>query len=101
MQSPLNPAYGDVYSIQHYVIKFVCALQQVCVFFLGTLVSSTNKTDRDITEILLKVALNTITPNPVIRINLLVLFTFMGKVMSVHVHVHGDLFLIGSLQTSF
>ena len=31
-------------------------------FFPGTLVSSTNKTDRhDITEILLKVALNTLT----------------------------------------
>jgi len=25
----------------------------------------------------------------------------MGKVMSVHVHVHGDLLLIGSLQSSF
>ena len=47
-----------VYSIQHYVMKFVSALQQV---------SSTNKTERhDITEILFKVALNTIiiTPNP-------------------------------------
>jgi hypothetical protein len=34
-------------------------------FFLGTAVSSTNKTDRhDITEILLKVALNTKTPIP-------------------------------------
>jgi hypothetical protein len=34
-------------------------------FSLGTPVSSTNKTDRkDITEILLKVALNTINPNP-------------------------------------
>jgi hypothetical protein len=44
-----NPAYGEVY------------LRQVVVFS-GTLVSSTNKTDRhDITEILLKVALNTIT----------------------------------------
>jgi hypothetical protein len=33
-------------------------------FSLGTLVSSTNKTDcHDITEILLKVALNTINPN--------------------------------------
>jgi len=33
-------------------------------FSLGTLVSSTNKTDRhDITEILLKVTVNTITPN--------------------------------------
>jgi hypothetical protein len=35
------------------------------VVFSGTPVSSTNKTDRhDITEILLKVALNTINPNP-------------------------------------
>ena len=53
----LNPAYGDVYSIQHYVIKLVSDLQQV-----GDLGSSTNKTDyNDIAEILLKVALNTIT----------------------------------------
>jgi len=36
-------------------------------FSQGTLVSSTNKTDcHDITEILLKVALNTTTLNPVI-----------------------------------
>jgi hypothetical protein len=36
-----------------------CTLRQVGVFFPGTPVSSTNKTDRhDITEILLKVALN-------------------------------------------
>jgi hypothetical protein len=48
----LNPADGEVCLIQHYVIKFVSDLQQVC----GFLVSSTNKTDRhDITEILLKV----------------------------------------------
>jgi len=47
--------------IQHYVIKFVSDLWQVGGFFLCTPVSSTNKTDRhDITEILLKVALNTI-----------------------------------------
>jgi hypothetical protein len=40
------------------VIKFVSDLRQV----VGTPVSSINKTDRqDITEILLKVALNTIT----------------------------------------
>jgi hypothetical protein len=45
-------------AIQHYVIKFVCDLRQVGVFFP---VSSTNKIDRhDITEILLKVALNAI-----------------------------------------
>jgi hypothetical protein len=49
----LNPAHGMVYSIQHYVIKFVSDLRQV---------SSINKTNRhDITEILLKVALNIVT----------------------------------------
>jgi len=55
-----------VYSIQYYVIKFVSDLRQVGGF-LGVLhVSSTNKTDRhDITEIVLKVTLNTkIKPNP-------------------------------------
>ena len=50
-----NLAHGEVYSIQHYVIKCVSDLRQ---FSLGTLVSSTNKNDlRDITEILLKVVL--------------------------------------------
>jgi len=54
----LNPVNGKVYSIQHYVIKFVGDLRQVG----GILVSSTNKTDcHDITEILFKVALNIIT----------------------------------------
>jgi hypothetical protein len=39
-------------------------------FSPGTLVSSINKTDHhDVTEILLKVALNTITPSPWIRIH--------------------------------
>ena len=50
------PITTDVVSsnLAHYVIKFVSDLRQVVVF-------STNKTDRhDITEILLKVALNTI-----------------------------------------
>ena len=48
-----------MYSIQRYVMKLV----SYCRWFSpGTLVSSTNKTDcHDITEILLKVALNTIT----------------------------------------
>ena len=56
-----NPAHGEVYSIQHYVIKCVSHLRHVS----GTPVSSTNKTDRHyITEILLKVALNTIHPSP-------------------------------------
>ena len=53
-----NLVHGKVYSIQHYVIKFV-SLRQVCDLSPDTPVSSTNKTDRhDITEILLKVALN-------------------------------------------
>ena len=46
--------------VQHYVIKFVSDLRQVGGF-LRVLESYTNNTDRhDITEILLKVALNTI-----------------------------------------
>jgi len=55
-----NPVHVEVYLIQHYVIKFVSDLRQV-VGFSGYSGSSINKTDRhDITEILLKVALNTI-----------------------------------------
>ena len=56
----LNPAHGEVYLIQYYVI---CRWLSACRWFSpGTLVSSTNKTDRhDITEILLKVVLTTIT----------------------------------------
>ena len=51
---------GEVYSIQHYVIKFVSYLLQVAGF-LRVFWFLPNKTDcHDITEILLKVALNTI-----------------------------------------
>ena len=51
---------GEVYLIEHYV-KFVSDLEEVGGFFPGTTVSSINKTDRhEITETLLKVALNTI-----------------------------------------
>ena len=57
---------GEVYSIQHYVIKFVSDLCQVGGFFPGTPVSFANKTDcHEITEILLKVALNTITSSTI------------------------------------
>ena len=68
-----NPAHGEVYLIQYYMIKFVRDLWQICVFVPGTLcvfvpgtlVSSTNKTYLyDITKILLKVALNTMTHPP-------------------------------------
>jgi hypothetical protein len=56
---------GEVYSLQHYVIKFISDLRQVRWFSPGIPVSCTNKTDRrDIVEILLKVTLNTIPPPP-------------------------------------
>ena len=54
-----NPAHGEAYSIQQYVIKFVIDLRHIVVFFSGTPVSSTNKTDsNDTAEILLKMTLN-------------------------------------------
>jgi hypothetical protein len=57
----LNPVRGEVYSIQHNVIKFVYDLRQVAGSLRVISVSTTNKTDlHDITEILLKVALNTL-----------------------------------------
>jgi hypothetical protein len=60
----MNPSHGKVYSIQHYVIKFVNDFRQICGF-LRVLRFPPIKTDRhDITEILLKVALNTITLTP-------------------------------------
>ena len=58
-----EPHAGDVYSIQHNVIMFsvTCGRSAVSP---GTLVSSTIKTDcHDMTEILLKMALNTIIIN--------------------------------------
>ena len=55
----LNPTHGEVYLIQHYAIKFVIALQEVDGFLRYP--PPFNKTYlHDITEILLKVALNTI-----------------------------------------
>ena len=57
-----NPTRGEVYTIQHYVTK-VCQWLTTGRWFSP--VSSTNKTDRhDITEILLKVVLNTIILHP-------------------------------------
>jgi len=56
-----NPVRSEVYSIQDYVINFVGELRQVGGFLWVLRFSFTDKTDRhDITEILLKVALNTI-----------------------------------------
>ena len=72
----MNPAHGEVYSIQHYVIKFVSDLQKVGGFLRVLPSSSTNKTDHhDITEILLKVALNTI--NLSLTVNLYIFVRFI------------------------
>ena len=51
-------------SIQHNMIKFVSDIVVGRWFSAATPVSSSNKTDHDITEILLKVALKTKNPNP-------------------------------------
>ena len=52
--------HGDLYSIQHYVINLSVTYDRSVVFSRFS-VSSNNITDRhDITEILLKVAFNTI-----------------------------------------
>ena len=58
----LNPAHDEVYLIQHYMIMLLGYLRHISGFPLGTRISTTNKTDcHDIIEILLKVALNSIT----------------------------------------
>ena len=52
----LNPAHGEIYSIQHCVVHFVSDLRQVSGFIRVLRFSFTNKIDHhDITEILLKV----------------------------------------------
>ena len=64
----------NLYSIQQYVIKFVSDFRSVVS--LGTPVSS-NKTDRhDMTEILLKVALNTINLTLALQ-DILMLFIYL------------------------
>jgi hypothetical protein len=56
-----NPVHGEVSSMQHYVIKFVSDLQQVDGFLRVLRFPPPIKLDcHDITEILVKVALNTI-----------------------------------------
>ena len=59
----LNLTHGEVYSIQHYVIKFVSDLRQVSRFLQVLRFPPSIKliVSHNITEILFKVALNTIT----------------------------------------
>ena len=75
-----NPAHTWVYSIQHYVIKFVSDRCDRSVVFSGysrdPVSASTKITDRrEITEILLKVALN--TTNQTIKFSKAVLEIFV------------------------
>jgi len=63
-----NPAHGEVYSIQHYVIKFVSDLRQVGRFLRMLRFPPPIKLTATITKILLKLALNTVTRNPKICI---------------------------------
>ena len=83
-----NPTHAKVYLIQLYVIKFIIDLQQVCGFsgYSGFL-------RHDITEILLKVALNTITLalylyNPCIQIAFYCFFSMFLAVVCFTVFVH-------------
>ena len=58
----LNPVHGKVYLIKHYVIKFISDLRQVSGFLLVLWFPQPIKLIcHDITEILLKVTLNTLT----------------------------------------
>ena len=61
---------GEVYSIQHYVIKIVSDLQQVSDFLWVLRFPPPIKLIDDLTEILLKVVLDTITLNlmPIIQV---------------------------------
>jgi hypothetical protein len=57
----LNPSYDQVYSIQHYVIKFASDLWQVSGFLRVLRFPPPIKLDcHNLTEILLKVTVNTI-----------------------------------------
>ena len=57
----LNPAHGEAYTLQHYVIKFVSDVRQVGGFLQVRLFRSPITLTATITEILLKMAFSTIT----------------------------------------
>jgi len=76
-----NPTHGEVYSIQHYVIKFFSDLRQVSGFHRFPPLIKLTAT---ITELLLKVSLNTITlnPNPILIYLILVERFTLGLLIS-------------------
>ena len=76
----LNPAHGEVYWIQRYVIKFVSDLRQGGGFLWLLQFPPLIKLIRDChdkTEILLKVALNTITITTITLILILILILIL------------------------
>ena len=80
-----NPSHDEVYSIQHYLIKFVSDLRQVGGF---RWVSSTNKTDlHGAFEILLKVALSTII-HPPSTLSVVWLYTSWIRSINWHILIH-------------
>ena len=58
-----EPVHGEVYTIQHYVIKFVSDLQQVGGFLRVHWFPLPIKLTTTIAEILFKVVVNTISPS--------------------------------------
>jgi hypothetical protein len=92
----LNPVHGKVYSIQHYVMMFVDDLRQVGGFLWVLWSHTLSKIDRhDITEILLKVVLNTINQTKLINncskwpISFLLNYIVEGYSINV-MHTHWD-----------
>ena len=88
-----NPAHYQVYSIQHYVIKFVCDLWQVGCFLR---ILRFPPPIKDVTEIVLKVALNTmtLTLNGIFLLQLLVLKNVIPEHMVLIVH-----FIVGVITS--
>jgi hypothetical protein len=105
-----NPAHDEVYSIQHYAIKFVW-LASGRWFSSGTPISSTNQTDRNnIAEIMLKVELST-TPSPkhpsemfsddLLHLEISWLICILYKPITRHLQVHlGQSFLWSFVESS-
>jgi len=70
----LNPAHGEVYSIQQYVRTFVNDLRQVGGFLHVLQFPPSIKLTATITEILLEVALNTIALTLEVLLFIMVVF---------------------------
>ena len=74
----ITPDHDEVYSIQHYVIKLVSNLRQAGRVLLVPMFPLPINHHHDNTEILLKVALNTITPCIIILLNALLSLKLFG-----------------------